>query len=138
MTLEVISHQDSAFRTERGLAVLPFDTAAQLNDLASQLLVWSDLHHHPFKKDRLVREDRPTEPNPELQAQHGALLRKMRRGQRQEQCGRVGAAGGRPAETRGLRKLGVVVYRVVVARSIRELDYRRRGERDLGRESRRI
>jgi hypothetical protein len=48
--LKVISHQDSAFRTQRGLAVLPFDTAAQLNDLASQLLVWSDLYDHPSRK----------------------------------------------------------------------------------------
>src|SRR6185295_9040937 len=89
--LEVIGHQDPAFRAERGLAVLPFDTAAQLDDLASQFLVWRDLHDHPFKHDRFIRKDWPTEPNPELQTQHGPFLRKVGGSQCQQQCRRVRA-----------------------------------------------
>src|SRR5215470_18364130 len=95
---QAIRDQHAAAGTDRGAAVLAADAAAQLDDLAAQFRVGRHLDDEPFEADRLVRVHGTPEAHPELEAEHRPLLREVRRGQPEEQGGRMRAAGGRLAE----------------------------------------
>ena len=99
------------------------DAPAQLDDIATQLLVGSDLHDEPFEANLLVGIDGSAEPDPELEAQHRAALREVRARQRQQQSRSVRAAGGRPTKPRCGGELGVMVDRIVLARCGRKFGH---------------
>src|SRR5664279_2214756 len=73
-SLEPIGDQDATLRAHGGLAVLGSDAAAELDNVAVELLIRINSDHEPFQPNCFVSIDRATEADPELQAHHRTCL----------------------------------------------------------------
>jgi len=108
---------------------------AQLDDGAAQTRCAPHGDHEPFEPHRLVGEDGPAEPEPEIQAEHRGAAREVGSGQAHEQPGRLRAAGDRPREARARRVRGIVMDGVEVAGAPRVVGDVVGTQRDLGAEA---
>src|SRR4030095_9166857 len=71
--LELTRHENAPLGAHGGSAVLPLDATTHVPHTPPESIALLDTDHEPFEANPLVRVNRPAEPHPELEAQHGGV-----------------------------------------------------------------